>query len=293
MKILVTGATGFIGSNVINALLDFGHIIVATGVEDKAIMQSRFSWISKVSYIQKDLNVEEDNFFDFFGKPDLLIHLSWEGLPNYKEMYHIERNLILNYKFIKNLVTHGLKKVVCIGTCFEYGLQEGCLSEDMSTNPNTSYGLAKDSLRRFIEELQKHQPFNLKWLRLFYLYGKNQNPKSLFSQLERAIENKEDVFNMSGGEQRRDFLPVNKAAEYIVSVSLQDKINGIINICSGTSVSVREFVENYLKENNLNIKLNFGYYPYNDYEPMSFWGDNRKLTSLDNAAQKRSSRTNP
>jgi dTDP-6-deoxy-L-talose 4-dehydrogenase (NAD+) len=112
------------------------------------------------------------------------------------------------------------------------------------------------------------------------MYGKGQNPNSLFSQLELALQNGETTFNMSGGGQLRDYLPVEKVAEYIVRIALQNKINGIINCCSGVPVKVKTLVKNYLKENNKTIDLNLGYYPYADYEPMAFWGDDKKLKSV-------------
>ena len=85
---------------------------------------------------------------------------------------------------------------------------------------------------------------------------------------------------MSSGEQLRDYLPVENVAEYIVKIALQDRINGIINCCSGIPVSIRELVENHLEKKQKKIHLNLGYYPYPDYEPMEFWGDNRKLKAI-------------
>jgi nucleoside-diphosphate-sugar epimerase len=277
MKILITGASGFVGRYLIEEIITAGHTIIATSTKDSDYIKSNFSWHSEVEYISHDLNKKISNYYDFFHKPDMVIHLSWGNLPHYKELFHIEDNLPVNYHFIKNLVENGIKKVVCIGTCFEYGMLDGCLKENFETYPSTSYGLAKDTLRKFLEELQNHYSFNLKWLRLFYPYGKDQNPRSLLSQLEKAIINKEKDFNMSGGEQLRDYLPIEKVAEYIAKVSLQDKYNGIINICNGKPVSVKSFVENYVKNKNVKLRLNLGYYPYPDYEPMAFWGDNSKL----------------
>ena len=112
------------------------------------------------------------------------------------------------------------------------------------------------------------------------MYGKGQNPNSLLSQLNKAIVNDEKIFDMSGGEQVRDFSPVEKVAEYIVEIALQKKVTGVINCCSGKPVTVKEFVENHLIRNNQKITLNLGYYPYPDYEPMRFWGDDTKLNTI-------------
>jgi dTDP-6-deoxy-L-talose 4-dehydrogenase (NAD+) len=234
-------------------------------------------WFSQVQYIPCDLNVVQDSFFDFFHQPELLIHLAWEGLPNYQELFHLEKNLFSNYRFLKNILTNGLRKLVVAGTCFEYGMQNGPLSENMETKPNNPYGLAKDTLRKFLEQLQKTTDFEFKWVRLFYIYGKGQSPDAILSQLERALENGETSFNMSGGKQLRDYLPVEKVAKYIVKIARQNCVTGIINCGSGTPISIRKLVENYLKEKKKSIHLNLGYYPYPEYESMAFWGDTSKL----------------
>ena len=209
-----------------------------------------------------------------------MIHLAWEGLPNYKSLFHFESNLPKHCLLLKNLIENGLNDLVVTGTCLEYGMQEGSLTEEMLAQPANPYALAKDTLRKFLYELQKMHPFVLKWVRLFYLYGKGQNPNSLLSQLERALENDDKIFNMSEGEQMRDYLPVERVADYICKIALQQKISGIINCSSNEPVTVKQFVENYLQRINKSILLNLGYYPYPDYEPMSFWGDNYKLKRI-------------
>jgi dTDP-6-deoxy-L-talose 4-dehydrogenase (NAD+) len=156
-------------------------------------------------------------------------------------------------------------------------MQDGPLSENMETKPNNPYGLAKDTLRKFLEQLQKTTDFEFKWVRLFYIYGKGQSPDAILSQLERALENGETSFNMSGGKQLRDYLPVEKVAKYIVKIARQNRVTGIINCGSGTPISIRKLVEDYLKEKKKSIHLNLGYYPYPEYESMAFWGDTSKL----------------
>jgi dTDP-6-deoxy-L-talose 4-dehydrogenase (NAD+) len=279
-KILVTGATGFIGKYVIKRLLSLGHTIITTARKNNEEAVSCFPELKNTHYIQKDLNVQEENYYSFFNKPDIVIHTCWEGLPNYDEIFHIERNLPANYYFIKNIISNGLGNITITGTCFEYGLLEGCLSENAYTQPCTNYGLAKDTLRKFVESLQKNVSFVYKWLRLFYPYGQGQYKKSLLGQMENAISTNAKEFNMSQGEQLRDYLPVETIAEYIVSCSLQDEITGIINCCSGKPVSVRHFVEFFFEQRGYPIKLNLGYYPYSKHEPFAFWGDNNKLFKI-------------
>jgi dTDP-6-deoxy-L-talose 4-dehydrogenase (NAD+) len=274
-KVLVTGATGFVGNYVVLELLKKGYKVIATSRDLKKA--EPFQWYPQVSYIPYDLYDIKGDLYQFFQKPDLLIHLAWEGLPNYKNLFHLEKNLFINYRFLKNMVKHGLSQLAVTGTCFEYGMKEGALNESLETEPNNSYGLAKDCLRRFLEQLNGDIDFDLKWIRLFYMYGEGQNSNAILAQLDKALSEGKGSFNMSGGEQLRDYLPVEKVAEYIVRIVAQDKITGIINCCRGKPISIRNLVENHLKKRKKSIHFNLGHYPYPDHEPMAFWGDNKKL----------------
>ena len=174
MSMLVTGATGFIGNYVVRELLANGHEVIATSANaDKA---SRMEWYDKVIY--RELHFDHIhpgvNYFEYFDNPAAIIHLAWEGLPNYKSLFHFEINLPRHYFFLKNLVENGCRNVTVTGTCFEYGMKNGCLSEDMQTEPANPYALAKDTLNKFLYELSKNDPFTLKWVRLFYLFGKGK-----------------------------------------------------------------------------------------------------------------------
>lgn len=278
MKVLVTGATGFVGNHVILELLKSNNEVIATSRnKDKA---KQYSWFCKVNYIPYNINQKQENVFDLFSQPDCVIHLAWEGLPNYEDLFHFEHNLPINYHFLKCMIQHGLEHLVVIGTCLEYGMKSGCLSEDIDTNPSTPYGLAKDTLRKSLEQLIKKYPITFQWARLFYLYGKGQSSSSILSQLDSALNNGKKKFNMSRGEQLRDYLPAQKAAEYIVKISTQSSVQGIINCCSGTPISIRSLVESHLIKRGQSIKLNLGHFQYPPFEPMAFWGDNHKLKKI-------------
>jgi nucleoside-diphosphate-sugar epimerase len=281
MKILVTGATGFIGSHLIRELLknESNQVIATSTSISKA---EKFDWFHKVRYIEHDINnsINED-LYSFFDKPDQLIHLAWGGLSNVKNLAHIEVMLLNHCKFVKNLVVGGLEDVVVTGSCLEYGMVEGCLSENLNTKPSNSYAIAKNTLREFIVELKKNFSFTYKWIRVLYTYGEGQSKTSLMYLLDKAIKDKDAKFNMSGGEQLRDFLYIDDVARYICLIANQNiYINQAINCCSGKPISVKDLVEGYLEEKKYSMKLNLGYYPYPDYEPMSFWGDRSYLDSL-------------
>jgi dTDP-6-deoxy-L-talose 4-dehydrogenase (NAD+) len=279
-KVLVTGATGFIGNYIIQEFLRKGiHVVATSSSIDKA---KTLPWYKQVTYIPFDLTTvsADKNYFQFFEKPDLLIHLAWEGLPNYKASFHIEQNLPRHVIFLQNMLVNGLKDLCVTGTCFEYGMQEGELSENMPANPSNEYAVAKDRLRLVLEDLQKEHSFDLKWVRLFYMFGRGQNPNSLLSQLDQALERGDESFNMSPGDQLRDYLPVETVASYMVKIALQTEVSGIINCCSGIPVTVKQLVESYLQRMKASIHLNLGYYPYNNIEPKNFWGNPDKLKKI-------------
>jgi nucleoside-diphosphate-sugar epimerase len=277
MKIGVTGATGFIGQNLIPVLLRRGHQVVAFA-RDKTKTEG-FNWSSQVDFITGDINEPNPSAIDRLAKCDAVIHLAWPGLPNYRDLFHIETNYPASYRFVKSLIEGGLRHIMVTGTCFEYGLINGCLSEDMPTQPVNPYGLAKDFLRCSLLLLREQHHFHLQWPRLFYVYGTGQNKSSLIPQLQRAIDNGDSCFPMSSGEQIRDFISCNDVAIALADI-LQSDSHGVINVGSGVPISVRLFVEKYLKESRKSINLDLGKYQYPSYEPLAFWANVTKLKSI-------------
>jgi len=272
VKVLVTGASGFIGGHVVRALQQCSDCeVVATGRDEARLAQLG------VPFVAMALSEFGPGSYDSFGRPDALIHLAWPDLSSYRDPVHIERHLPESYRFIMGMAEAGVGMLSCVGTCYEYGLQEGCLPEDRATVPVLAYGVAKDSLRRLLECQLDPDATQFRWLRPFYTYGEGQQSRALLPQLDLAIDRCAETFDMSGGEQLRDYLEVSELAQAIVKSSLQNEIAGIINICSGKPVTVRALVEKRIAERGSSIRLRLGAYPYPDHEPMSFWGDTSRL----------------
>jgi nucleoside-diphosphate-sugar epimerase len=270
MKVLVTGATGFVGRHVVNELLARGHTVIA--VARDITKAKTLAWFDRVAFIQCDIHKDFKPLLTSENLPVAIVHLAWPGLPNYKDFFHIGENLPADLAFLETAIKAGVKHLVVAGTCLEYGMQYGPLTEEMETHPTTPYGFAKDSLRKALQLLQKERPFTLQWLRLFYMYGEGQNSNSLLAQLDRAINEKQGVFNMSNGDQLRDYLPIQKVAANFVLALENPDLDGVINCSSGKPVSVVDLVQQRCSERASSIKLNRGHYPYPDYEPMAFWG---------------------
>lgn len=279
MRVVVTGATGFVGQHVVSRLLENGHEV--TAVARDARKARALGWYKHVHFVAQDIHAKPPD--SAWSRHDAVMHLAWPGLPNYERPVHIEETLFADYRFIRALILNGLRHLLVTGTCFEYGFKNGKLCESDPTDPVNSYAIAKDSLRRFLQALQSEIPFTLQWARLFYMYGPGQNPNSLMAQLDGAIAEARPSFDMSGGEQLRDYLPVEQVARALVALFEHPATGGVINICSGVPVSVRNLVEQRLRERGAVLRLNLGAKPYSPFEPIAFWGDNRRLTEVPGA----------
>ena len=235
MKVAVTGASGFIGQHVLAELSRYNVSIVA--VTRNSVRLSGLG--ESVQVVEMNIASPTSDCFERLGEPDVLIHLAWDGLPNYKSTHHFEVELPSQYQFLKAMIERGLPSLVVSGTCFEYGMQSGPLTATMPTKPTNPYGYAKDALRQQLGFLKAIKPFNLTWGRFFYMYGEGQPCTSLYSKLKEAVARGDKTFNMSGGEQLRDYLHVQEIARQIVQLAMAQSDIGTINICSGKPISVR------------------------------------------------------
>jgi dTDP-6-deoxy-L-talose 4-dehydrogenase (NAD+) len=277
-KVLLTGATGFVGRHLASALLERGFQVRA--VARNVDVVRRMPWFADVEWVAADLHGEGLDIAALTDGISALAHLAWPGLPNYGGLFHFERNLPADYAFIRQVVEAGVKHVMVTGTCFEYGLQSGALDEDLVAQPANPYGLAKNTLRLFLESLARQHPFTLQWARLFYLHGEGQNPNSLLASLERAIDENAVSFDMSAGEQLRDYLPITTAARHLAALLQHPEFSGVVNISSGQPVSVRRLVEQRLKDSGASLSLNLGAFGYSAHEPMAFWGNCERLQQI-------------
>lgn len=270
MKIAVTGARGFVGRHVLAELARRDVDVVATY---RPTGSSGVPAMGRLKWVPLDLGCPPEDCFTALHRPDVLLHLAWGGLPNYRSSHHVDVELPRHLAFLENVVRNGLSALVVAGTCLEYGLQSGGLAPDAETRPTTPYGTAKDALRRRLQALQADCSFRLTWARLFYMYGDDQPATSLWPSLKAAALAGRLEFPMSGGEQLRDYLPVEEVASGLAELALAPADRGPVNVCSGQPVSVRDFVENKIRQNAWHITPVYGELPYTDYEPMAFWGE--------------------
>lgn len=270
MRVLITGASGFIGG-ALTSLLEKENIEVFALIRSN-LPEFQIKY-PKVKIIQGDLNSIAAFELDTF-KIDTLVHFAWENVSKVMLDTHFE-HLNVQKVFMEKVFDSNISKVIISGSCFEYGKIEGEIDVAVKPNPNTKYGIAKNEFKNWVLDhwTKSKKNINISWMRVFYVYGENQHERSLYSQLITSIVEKRPEFDMSRGFQIRDFIKIDE-----VAINFHEEINNvqpgfkIMNICSGNPVSVREFVEKILAENNAKIFLNLGKFPIPDYEPIAFWG---------------------
>jgi nucleoside-diphosphate-sugar epimerase len=272
VRIAVTGASGFVGRHVVAECQRRSLPIIAATHKHSLDAES-----ADIIQVKLDLHDLPSDTFKRLGSPQILVHLVWGTLNDYRSSSHVERELPAHLEFLTTMVKAGVSHIVVAGTCLEYGMQSGALDEKLETKPVVPYAAAKDSLRRGLELLKLERDFGLTWARLFYLYGEGQREASLFGQMERAAARGDKTFQLSGGEQQRDYLHVAEAARLLIELTLSGQSDGVVNVCSGEPISIRDLTKAWVVEFGWPFQLDFGRRPYNDYEPMEFWGTRSKL----------------
>ena len=272
MKILITGASGYIGRHIINQFINTEHKIIVNDFSNPGIK------CDNIEYNGKNL-FESENPYEETGRPDVCIHLAWKDGFIHNSNAHMEY-LSDHYKFIDKMLSAGLKQIVIMGSMHEVGYFEGAIDENTPCNPLSMYGIAKDSLRRSSKLLAEKYNAVWQWIRAYYIYGDDKRGNSIFAKIQQAVENGKTTFPFTTGKNKYDFIHIDTLANMIAAVALQKEVYGIINCCSGKPVSLSEQVEKYIKDNNLNISLEYGAFPDRPYDSPAVWGDDSKIKKI-------------
>lgn len=272
-RVLITGANGYIGKHVTRKCLEHGYDVLALDINNSNIQDLGIKFI-KGSFL--DDNIYK-NIYDF--NPEIVIHLAWVDGFNHNSSRHLE-DLGGHISFLSNLIDHGTKKICALGTMHEIGYYEGKVDENTPCNPRSNYGVAKNVLRQALIEKQKTSNFNLYWLRGFYLTGDDENNHSIFSKMLMAEKEGKKEFPLNSGKNQYDFIDIDLFSEMIVKTISQDEYSGIINICSGKPVSLKEKIEEFKVQNHLSLIFKYGEFPDRPYDSPIIYGDNNIITSI-------------
>lgn len=272
MRILVTGANGYLGRGIVGQLVKDGHEVIAVDIncKDKELCGAKL--------MSEDL-FSLKNPFAYFENPDVLLHLAWRDGFNHKAASHIN-DLHKHYNFLMDMVKGGCKQVAILGSMHEIGFHEGSINENTVTNPQSLYGIAKNTLRQLMELAAKENDFILQWIRGYYIVGNTSNGASIFSKIVQAVVEGKKEFPFTTGQNQYDFLDYEEFCLQVASVVEQTEINGIINVCSSKPTKLAERVERFIKENNFDISLKYGAFPDRAYDSKAVWGDDKKIQQI-------------
>jgi dTDP-6-deoxy-L-talose 4-dehydrogenase (NAD+) len=265
-NILLTGATGFLGKQIIKNLCKFNvNIIpvVRSGNEKFLIKNHK---IKKIIY-SPDIFKENENWWTETCKNiDTIIHTAWHVKPgDYLESPKNIDCLTGTLNLAKGAVNSSVSRFVGIGTCFEYDLTLGKLFYNTPLKPKTSYGSAKATLFTFLSHWLPKHSVNFAWCRLFYLYGEGENKNRLIPYIRERLDSNKQV-ELSKGNQIRDYLDIAVAGKIITEVSLGSQV-GPINICSGIPITIKQIASNIANIQGKQHLLKFGSRPENPTDP--------------------------
>ena len=271
MRVLITGANGYLGQGVVKQLLDDGVEVIATDLCSNNIDERATIKVCDL------FNLNDP--FSFFEKPDVLLHLAWRNGFVHNSDTHIS-DLYSHYLFIKKMIDGGIKRVAVMGTMHEVGFFEGSINEKTPCNPQTLYGIAKNTLRQIVAGLCENTNIKFQWLRGYYMVGNVGCGNSVFSKISFAEKEGKTLFPFTNGLNQCDFLDYDDFCLKTASAVEQDEINGIINICSGRPQKLSDRIEKFIKDNDYRIRLDYGKFPDRPYDSKAVWGDSKKIEEI-------------
>ena len=264
--ILLTGATGFVGRQVLRALGERGCRVRPVVRVGKQARLARDDAVETV-VASSDIFAESAAWWArTCSGADAVIHAAWYAEPGqYLQSPKNQECLSGTLRLAQGAAQAKIRRFVGIGTCFEYDLDAGRLSIKTPLKPSTPYAQAKVDAFKALSAALPRQGVAFAWCRLFYLYGEGEDPRRLVPYVRGRLQAGEPV-ELSSGSQIRDFLDVREAARMIVDVALGSQ-EGPVNICSGKPVTVRELAERIADEFGRRDLLRFGARPDNPVDP--------------------------
>lgn len=264
--VVLTGATGFVGRQVLDALAALGvrvRVVVREGKQARLATQHCVESV----VVTADLFAETAHWWaDVCDGVDTVIHVAWYAEPG--KYLQSEKNLDClagTLQLAKGAAAAGVRRFLGVGTCFEYDLTGGVLSVQTPLRPLTPYAGAKVAAFMALSQWFAQERIEFVWCRLFYLYGAGEDARRLVPYLRARLSAGEPA-ELTSGSQIRDFLDVQAAGRMIAEVALSEK-QGVANICSGVPVTVRQFAERIADEYGRRDLLRFGVRPDNLVDP--------------------------
>lgn len=258
-RVLLTGAAGFVGRQILRVLLDRGAEVTAVtrhrSVEGTRTIQTGDAFAEPRSWWAQACSGN-----------DIVIHSAWYSEPGLYQSSDLNLDCLAGtVRLAQGAEDAGVRRIVGLGSCAEYDPSRGDMATSTPLKPGTPYAAAKAAAFQALSQWAETKDVSFLWARLFFLFGENEDPRRLVPYLHACLAAGERV-ELTGGTQIRDFLDVAVAGKMIADAALSDR-RGAMNVCSGNPVSVRELAERIADEYGRRDLLCFGARPDNPYDP--------------------------
>ncbi|MCP5081977.1 MAG: NAD(P)-dependent oxidoreductase [Alphaproteobacteria bacterium] len=235
MRVVLTGASGFVGKAVLNALLRRGVVTIAVS-RRRPQLAGDFDWY-ETDLLDPAATVATIRA----ARPDTVLHLAWN--VEHGRFWTTPENLdwvAATLNLVRAAADQGANRFVGTGTCYEYDWSDidDCLENVTPISPVSLYGVSKDATRRILEEFSRTNSVGFAWARLFFLYGPGEFRRRLVPTVAQALVANR-VAKCTSGSGVRDFIDVREAGEALAALALSD-VNGAVNIASGTAVKIAD-----------------------------------------------------
>ncbi len=272
-KVLITGATGFIGRHCLPILTQKGYEIHAVSPQFIGESEGPVRWHT-IDLLNASLvfSLLEDI------KPTHLLHFAWYTEPG--KCWTALENIIwtqASLDLLQSFLVHGGQRVVMAGTCAEYDWTYSYCSENITPlAPHSLYGVCKHALQTILYEFCKQTKLSGAWGRIFFLYGPNEHPKRLVPSVINSLLAHKQA-ECTHGNQIRDYLYVQDVADAFVEL-LDSDLQGAVNIASGSPVALRDIIFKIADKLDGNDLIRLGALTPSADEPSMLFADVRRLT---------------
>jgi nucleoside-diphosphate-sugar epimerase len=271
-RVLVSGATGFIGRQSLQPLLERGFEVLAVAHQTSLPLTSRVFWQAADLLAPGGARRLMKEF-----KPSHLLHFAWYVKPqDYRNSSENLRWCAASTDLVRSFAENGGERAVLCGTCFEYDARFGYCSENLTpVSPSTLYGICKNSLREMAEGFARQAGISLAWGRTFFLYGPFEATARLVPSVAMKLLRREPAL-CSHGEQLRDFMHVQDVASAFAAL-LESEVTGSVNIASGVPVKLKDIIHRLADEIGARELVRLGALVSPPDEPPLLLADIRRL----------------
>lgn len=275
MKIFVTGGTGFIGSHLVRALVADGHEVIALRREKSdlhrcADFEKKAVWVSQDDPGWKQQVIAR--------KPAVIIHAAWAGVTAAERAdWKLQAtNLVLLAELLNIAGNIGLAQFIATGSQAEYGTINGRVDENHPCLPDKAYGAAKLAALALLEGFARQGKISYAWLRLFSIYGPGEGETWFIPNLIRQMKLGRPP-QLSGCEQRYDYLHVRDLAAGVLAVLRRPETSGVFHLGSNASLPLKQVVELVKEYTGCRAEPGFGALPYRPGQSMHMEGDSTRF----------------